>query len=640
MAIILSGASPVDFGNVEEGVRVYRTLSLHIRPEGGPGAVAHMNFIVNPVGAALSEFGPIFTRVNGVVTEQPGPGAVAVDVTDDASQPDTVLDIFLPWTPGGGHLLGSTYTIDLGAGPSAGVAIDGNRVARTALALQMVLDRSGSMSEDADPGAAVTPKIELLQTAALTCGRLLTVADNLGALSFDNVVETVFASTNVSSGTYTGKLHDAFEVAASAANHLSPRGSTAIGDGLFAGDATLAGLSSVTFPKKALLLATDGMENTGTHRVSMGYHPASPTFVVGIGIDGVNVDGSTLGAASGSTGGYPLITGPLDTAKRFLLEKFFLSIVADASGFATLSDPEGTITPGRIEAVPFWVTHAESSLDVILLNRAPDFVRFFLLTPGGELILPSTIAPGIEYVTSSTVSFYRLRLPALPSDPAGSYVGKWTALIALTGKEDELVTHRENGRAEVTVKRAKQSFQQLPRGVPYSLIVHGRSGLVMSPLVHQQSHLPGSTAVLSVTLKEFDVLVGKDRAHVEAIVTFPDGSKLTLPLHEKYPGRYRAELQADAIGTYQILFRAAGKTQFESRFEREALRTATISLGSPSSEIPPSELGGATGSGNGAGSSGNPSGTPGGGACECCACRHPVHCAYHAPRCHCCGGAK
>src|SRR5207249_4945819 len=96
-------------------------------------------------------------------------------------------------------------------------------------------------------------------------------------------------------------------------------------------------------------------------------------------------------------------------------------------------DPHGDLTVGAVHRIPFHVSEADMGLDVFLLCPAPGAVDFRLQTPDGTQITPGTAgaSPNIEYVQVARLGYYRLSLPAVPGQEAGTHGGLWHALLRI-----------------------------------------------------------------------------------------------------------------------------------------------------------------------------------------------------------------
>ena len=94
-------------------------------------------------------------------------------------------------------------------------------------------------------------------------------------------------------------------------------------------------------------------------------------------------------------------------------QKYFLQILAGISNAEVVLDPDGQLIPGRIERIPFQLTRGDAGVDVILLTRETRIIDFQLQAPSGTIIEPwrATSEPGMRFVLSNGVSYYRIALP-------------------------------------------------------------------------------------------------------------------------------------------------------------------------------------------------------------------------------------
>jgi hypothetical protein len=154
------------------------------------------------------------------------------------------------------------YTGAVGAEYQVGtysITLTARTVSAPRAAVTLVLDRSGSMSESAGPAGT---KYDLLQSALRVVAALMRSDDAIGLVSYDDLVATLTASI-LQMGTVTppGAGRAAVEGAITSSN-LTPRGLTAIGQGMISGAAVLQTVQTDTnYATKAMVVMTDGDEN-------------------------------------------------------------------------------------------------------------------------------------------------------------------------------------------------------------------------------------------------------------------------------------------------------------------------------------------------------------------------------------------
>jgi len=219
--------------------------------------------------------------------------------------------------------------------------------------VMVVFDRSGSMSEDDGHGRS---KIEAARDAAALFYQLIRTGGNrAGLVSFSDTVSTdqaragvtpALKNTLVGPPPYTGGKVGA----------LAPGGNTSIGGGL---DAARNGLSPAGANPRAILLMTDGLQNTG---LAPGDVDLSGLAVHAIGFGSEsNLDGAVLSSLAMAHGGRYLRAGGGLTLEKFFSDAFGnifengiihdpeVDLPADESGARTpsRSSPAGTRRPHR-----------------------------------------------------------------------------------------------------------------------------------------------------------------------------------------------------------------------------------------------------------------------------------------------------
>ena len=95
-------------------------------------------------------------------------------------------------------------------------------------------------------------------------------------------------------------------------------------------------------------MLTDGIENQPRRIADVAPDITTSTYAVGLGRP-QNISVTALQTISGNNGGYLLITGAIGDDNRFLLQKYFLQILAGISNAEIVLDPDGGLTHGRVE---------------------------------------------------------------------------------------------------------------------------------------------------------------------------------------------------------------------------------------------------------------------------------------------------
>src|SRR6185295_725133 len=94
---------------------------------------------------------------------------------------------------------------------------------------------------------------------------------------------------------------------------------------------------------------------------------------------------------------------------------------------------DGQLIPGRVERVPFQLTEGDSGVDVILLTPYTQVVDFRVQAPSGDIVEPwrAMSDPGMRFVLSNGVSYYRLSLPTELTPNRFDGGRTWHALLTI-----------------------------------------------------------------------------------------------------------------------------------------------------------------------------------------------------------------
>ncbi|MCX4985820.1 M64 family metallopeptidase [Streptomyces sp. NBC_00572] len=438
---------------------------------------------------------------------------------------------------------GQTWTIPISAAT----------VARPRTEVVLVLDRSGSMKEEAGDG---TTKVQKLREAAGVFIQSMLPGDGLSVVRFDSTAQRLTDVTDVGPAPSGSGRSAALNQINSPA--LDPGANTSIGAGVQAGRTALVdgqAAASTPYGTQAMVILTDGMENTAPTIATASAGLSANTFAIGLGLPH-NISVAALQALTQGNKGYLLVTGALDESQRHRLAKYFLQVLAGVNNAGIVLDPHGELPLGREHRIPFTVSEADIGLDAFLLTSYPYAVDFRLETPDGTVFEADTAAElGTgDYVVGDDVAYHRLALPAVPDPAVSAHQGVWTAVL----------------------KRLRESETQT--ALPYDLLVHCHSNLSFQADALQGDLRPGADVALIARLREYDVPV-EDRATVWAEVTWPSGGSHTVLLKPKPGGDYAGSFRTTAPGLYTIRVRAHGETLHGSPFTREQLLTAQAVVG-------------------------------------------------------------
>lgn len=479
--------------------------------------------------------------------------SVTVQPAEDFTTPVGRIWISYTGTSAGDSATGTVTVRCVETGEVWEIPIAANTVQRPKTAVVLVLDKSGSMNDDAGDGQK---KIDVLHYSALPFAEVIQEQNALGIVSFDQDAYEVMPVTPAGPlGFGAGRTAAKTAISAHTPN---PAGTTSIGDGVALAHSQLQPLAG--YDVKAIIVLTDGLENTPQYIADVMDSINDRVFAIGLGTPEA-ISPVALTALTNGTGGYLLMTGTLDGDDYFRLSKYYLQILAGVTNQNIVLDPEGWIARGQVHRIPFRLSETDISSDVILLTPAPREIRFTLETPSGEVIDPSAAGgnPAVSYVLGDGVSFYHLTLP-VPVGGNAAREGIWYAVLSF---DDIIIGARQNATAVQT------------RGLRYSLSVQTYSNLRMRASLSQNSHEPGATLTLRVALTEYGLPV-ENRATVQAELERPDKTTATLALAEVEPGVFETGTLASMSGIYSFRVLATGRTLRSRTFTREQVLTGAV----------------------------------------------------------------
>jgi hypothetical protein len=576
----------LDFGDVPTGpMGMVREVALPIVFEVIAPSAA-VNFAYAPGGA------PTHPQLVAVTTALPaGPTAPLAVAT---------ARLWLVYRTGAAPSSIPTQTLtvrETTTGQQWSVTVDASSVARKTTATALVLDRSGSMKDDRGDGQS---KHASLQQAASMFVGLMLDGDGVGLVRYNQDAQVLHAVHRLGAGGLTDTNRSA-TLGLILGNQLDPSGQTSIGDGLDEGRALLSAASS--YDQRALVVLTDGNENRAKWIADVADAIDARTFAVGLGTP-QNTSAVALHTLSGNHGGYLLITGAIAQENQFVLHKHFLQILSGINQAEIVLDPQGELTPGRVERVPFEVTEADTGIEVVLLTPRPDLVDFRLQTPQGQLLEPWRAAsePTMRWIQGEGVACFRLALPVQLDPGRFSQAGTWHVLLRLgaprlkpsegardgvdrsllhradVGRPVSARPRRENERAyAVAAAHAAQeaTATALKRArLPYSVVVHAWSSVSLKARLEQDGFEPGATVTVRATVRAAGVPMPACAARAWAEVTGPDG-QIEVPLERDGDG-WTGRFTASAPGVWATRVRARGMTGAGHAFTREATLTAGV----------------------------------------------------------------
>jgi hypothetical protein len=468
------------------------------------------------------------------------------------------------------------------------ISLHGATVARPRTATALVLDRSGSMTESRGDTLS---KYDSLREAAKTFLDLALDDDLIQLVRYDHEAQTVPASDffDVSAGEPTvlradpDPDHDTRQLLKQLIDRgdFAPAGSTSIGDGIHVGRGRLDAITTMPAPSKAILVLTDGKENTPRYISEVAGEVDAQTYAIGFGTP-ENTSAPHLQALAGNHGGYLLITGAIDAAtnpeNHFLLEKYFLQVLAGINKAEIVLDPAGVLVSGREERVPFYLTEADAGFEAILLCPRIREVDFRVVTPSGRTITPALAAtdPAMHHASSTRAAFYRVALPTEIGLNRFDQAGLWHAVLRFGKPQPPQPPPVSANHYSAAPSRAF-ALRAAARSAPYALVVNAYSNLILRAALRQTGFDPGARVELTAALTNAGVLPVKcTRAWVE--LSRPDGTSAELDLAEVAgdPATYTRSFVAAAPGIYRCRVRAQALSREGYLVTRERTLTAAV----------------------------------------------------------------
>jgi hypothetical protein len=430
--VVQQGSEYVEVDRCDTGFIQLMTPSLVYDdvPQGHMGTSRKLSlpivFEVRSTGAAVTlelQPGPLSPRL--------APVAASVTVGPTVGNAVATARLWITYETGTvGEVLNDQATVvHAASGQSWTVPITASTVGRTRAAAALVLDRSGSMAQDRGDGQS---KVQSLREAAAIFVDAMLEEDGVAVVRYDHDAQLLQAVTALGPATDPMDPGRSATKALIAGPQLDPAGATSIGDGIFAGRGALTAVSPADYPVRALVVLTDGMENSPRWIADVSAEINERTYAVGLGTP-QNTSAAALQTLSGSHGGFLLVTGAIGTEQQFILQKYFLQILAGVSNAEVVLDPTGVLVAGDVVRIPFELCDADTGVDVFLLTPSPGAVDFRLQTPNGFLLEPwrAGVDPRIRYVQSAGVAYYRLALPAELRSQRFDREGTWHVILSM-----------------------------------------------------------------------------------------------------------------------------------------------------------------------------------------------------------------
>lgn len=602
--IVVPATAPIDFGQVQQGFRTVRFITIS-NPADGPlnfqaaigGPDAALFGLPDPNGSVIN---PPSTRMYTVNPVSPcgnltvGTGETVVAVSFLAGVPPKVASATLTLSNHNATNFpaAQTWVFPLSAEITPPVALD----------VALVVDRSDSMN--ATLGSRV--KIDAAISAAELFVELLRpdLDDRVAIARFNNQRNVVAPMTAVST-TVSPTQNDIRQMVNT---DIKPaEGLTAIAGG------TMLGIHEVEKPhpgnpsplNKAVVVLTDGIENTGFEEPAgnwlsiLGgtmYKPDAVTvndtigttavtwpggierYAIGVGKPG-EVSPAQLNALTGDPQKVMYVDQDLTGKLYFQLEKYYTQIFMNIVGTQAILDPMYWITPGEKQEIQFEVLRGDVDAMVVIYDYQGQRLPFFCVSPAGEILDPVMIPAGYQLRAAST-SQARLVQFKMPSKEPDRYAGTWKVVVVHDGrlcKGPPNLHTKEPG----FVPRDCQTGVKTP--VLYGIAIGVGSDFRMLPFVTPSPVYTGDPVLLTALVSEAGLPVTGCTVTVDA--TGPGGSTTQVKLFDDGAhadgaaddGEYaKSFTQTFAPGIYHFKFRAVGFNREGQQVVREAVRDKPV----------------------------------------------------------------
>ena len=411
---------PLDLGAVPVNFFAGRRLTVS-----NTGPCQDLNVTVSSAGT------PFLVTV-GDPTSVP-PAVTPVSATIPAGQQVRFAVLFAPASagPAAGTV---TVTSNAANAPSIQVLVSGTGVNPSPTSIELVLDRSGSMS-GAAPGGT---KMAALKAAGHLLADLAPTGQGseMGSVEFDDAVDvlTPFAA-------YDAAQRSAIETGIDA---LTPRNLTSIGGGMQLGQDQLTGATG----RKVMLVFTDGLENTPPTIATMRPQliaAGTEVYAVGLG-QPQNISAAALSQLAVSSGGRFF-----QTDDTLVLRKEFVEVLADAFQQNMAADPIIVLSARQSAEIPVQVTDCESRITFVANWDDPSStVDLEVVSPSGTLYTAASPAVNqlVRFGARPGYRFLQVAFP--PLDPGsglavgpqrtGTWIIRLTA-VSLAGATERCVTN-------------------------------------------------------------------------------------------------------------------------------------------------------------------------------------------------------
>jgi hypothetical protein len=288
------------------------------------------------------------------------------------------------------------------------------------MTVELVLDRSGSMSGAAEAGTKLDALVKSIKEFAKVLGT--TAGHKIGAVAFNHEAPADgLGSMQLDIGPLNVPNVEAW---AENLKTVGPGGFTSIGAGMQMG---LTALGLVT-GRRVMIVFTDGLEN----RSPM---VADPIIVVPADVELYSIAyGQTEATFNRDLVARCVKGGVFVDAMESNLPKHFLNILANTTGAALAQDPIIDLGPEEEIAVPVTLSDCDTSAKFILNWLHPTYeIGFDLIAPDGTRFTSTSVYPFIEYVHDRGYAFYSFAADWKQG-------GKWQMILHGGGRPEKCIT--------------------------------------------------------------------------------------------------------------------------------------------------------------------------------------------------------
>lgn len=451
------------------------------------------------------------------------------------------------------------------------VTIRANTSPRRPNVVALVLERSQYMSDITGDGQR---KYKVLQQASAAFVDTMLEGDGLALVSFDENAELVVQPTIVL-GPPADPTHAARGVVKNLLAELLPTGGSSIWEGIYEGHKILDA-TGIDYEVKTLLVLSSGREGDDwrASRVTMDFNKEIYSICLGSRQE-TNIN--LLREISNNNKGYMLIKD--DSLKnQFIVQKFLLQIVGQVNGSGITKEFQGEIIPGKRDTIPFYITEADSGIDVIVLTAHPQKFDLFLITPNGFLIGPQNVGSKIHYIRSTGLNYYRILLPVELEPARLERGGTWQVFLRLADSKQEpresLVYH-SGLTSQIKKPQGSEHLQNGVNAESYYLTIHSYSSLTFHVWLHQTSYQPGASMCFEASLFQADAPLSTN-TYVWAEITRPDGTCTSFIFQQTEQSRFSGKFNTTLPGVYYARVRCNGRSRLGYPFQREQSLTAAV----------------------------------------------------------------